>query len=100
MDVMLYLLEHGANYNGKFEMTNCDPPSYTTFYVDILYILRLCIYPLNSKQYKDKLKVIDFLKKKGMDYWKSPIPNDAIEIIKRDIAPKNVEELQEYLKRY
>ena len=100
MDVMLYLLEHGANYYGKFEMTNCDPPSYTTFYVDILYILRLCIYPLNSKQYKDKLKVIDFLKKKGMDYWKSPIPNDAIEIIKRDIAPKNVEELQEYLKRY
>lgn len=100
MDVMLYLLEHGANYNGKFEMTNCDPPSYTTFYVDILYILRLCIYPLNSKQYKDKLKVIDFLKKKGMDYWKSPIPNDAIEIIKRDIAPKNVEELQEYLKKY
>ena len=58
MDVMLYLLEHGANYNGKFEMTNCDPPSYTTFYVDILYILRLCIYPLNSKQYKDKIKVI------------------------------------------
>lgn len=100
MDVMLYLLEHGANYYGKFEMTNCDPPSYTTFYVDILYILRLCIYPLNSMQYKDKLKVIDFLKKKGMDYWKSPIPNDAIEIIKRDIAPKNVEELQEYLKRY
>ena len=100
MDVLLYLLEHGADYNGKFEMTNCDPPDYTTFDVDILYILRLCIYPLDSKQYKNKLKVIEFLKNKGLDYRKSPIPHNAVAIIKREIAPKDEKELQEYLKRY
>ena len=98
--VMLYLLEHGADYNHKFKMHNFDPPDYTFFYVDILYILRLCIYPLDSKEYKDKLKVIDFLRRRGMDYWKSPIPSRAIGVVKRKISPKNEEELQEYLKRY
>ena len=98
--VMLYLLEHGADYNHKFKMHNFDPPDYTFFYVDILYILRLCIYPLDSKEYKDKLKVIDFLRRRGMDYRKSPIPSRAIGVVKRKISPKNEEELQEYLKRY
>lgn len=100
MDVMLYLLEHGADYNHKFKMHNFDPPDYTFFYVDILYILRLCIYPLDSKEYKDKLKVIDFLRRRGMDYRKSPIPSRAIGVVKRKISPKNEEELQEYLKQY
>ena len=104
MDVLLYLLEHGADYNRKFEridvISSKDSASYKSFYVDILYELRLRTYPLDSKQYKDKLKVIEFLKNKGLDYRKSPIPHNAVAIIKREIAPKDEKELQEYLKRY
>lgn len=104
MDVLLYLLEHGADYNRKFKrikvISSANSASYVDFYVDILYELRLCVYPLNSKEYKDKLRVIEFLQKRGLDYWKSPLPDSAITIIKRVIKPKSEEELQEYIKRY
>lgn len=104
MDVLLYLLEHGADYNRKFERTDIisskDSVSYKSFYVNILYELRRKAYPLDSKKHKEKLKVIEFLKERGMDYWKSPIPSNAIGVIKRVIAPKDEKELQEYLKRY
>lgn len=104
MDVLLYLLEHGADYNRKFKrikvISSANSASYVDFYVDILYQLRLCPFPLNSKEYKDKLRVIEFLQKRGLDYWKSPLPDSAITIIKRVIKPKSEEELQEYIKRY
>ena len=100
MDVLLYLLEHGADYRRKFERIDWDNPEHRSFYVDILYELRFCIYPLDSKEHKDKLKVIDFLRKRGLNYWKSPLPDNAIAVIKRDIRPKNEQELKEYLKRY
>ena len=100
MDVLLYLLEHGADYRRKFERIDWDNPEHRSFYVDILYELRFCIYPLDSKEYKDKLKVIDFLRKRGLNYWKSPLPDGAITVIKRDIRPKDEQELKEYLKRY
>ena len=100
MDVLLYLLEHGADYRRKFERIDWDNPEHRSFYVDILYELRFCIYPLDSKEYKDKLKVIDFLRKRGLNYWKSPLPDGAITVIKRDIRPKSEQELKEYLKRY
>ena len=100
MDVLLYLLEHGADYRRKFERIDWGNPEHRSFYVDILYELRFCIYPLDSKEHKDKLKVIDFLRKRGLNYWKSPLPDNAIAVIKRDIRPKNEQELKEYLKRY
>ena len=100
MDILLYLLEHGADYRRKFERIDWDDPEHPSFYVDILYKLRFCVYPLDSKEHKDKLKVIDFLRKRGLNYWKSPLPDGAITVIKRDIRPKNEQELKEYLKRY
>lgn len=100
MDILLYLLEHGADYRRKFERIDWDNPEHPSFYVDILYKLRFCVYPLDSKEHKDKLKVIDFLRKRGLNYWKSPLPDGAITVIKRDIRPKNEQELKEYLKRY
>ena len=100
MDVLLYLLEHGADYRRKFERIDWGNPEHRSFYVDILYELRFCIYPLDSKEHKDKLKVIDFLRKRGLNYWKSPLPDNAIAVIKRDIRPKDEQELKEYLKRY
>lgn len=105
MDVLLYLLEHGGDYYKKFERQDFSSPSPSpSYYVDILYMLRLCFYPIGSEEYKYKLKVIDFLNKRGLDYKSSEIPNkgsdNAIEIIKKEINPKTKEDLREYIQKY
>ena len=100
MDIMLYLLQKGADYRRKFTEIDLDKPDYPTFEVDILYKLRKCVYPIGSKEYTDKMKVVNFLKKKGLDYWKSPIPSGMYGGIMRDIAPKNKADFDYYIKHY
>jgi len=100
MDILLYLLEHGADYHRKFERVNLDDPNYPTFKVSILYELRLQAFPLDSKMYQEKLKVIAFLKRRGLDYWKYPYPDGTIEIIKREMEFEDEHQLQYYLKKY
>ena len=97
MDVALYLLEHGADYTRKFCVID---ESNTTCYVDILYMLRLNVFPLDSPEYRDKLKIVTFLKNKGMDYWKSPIPDRIPKVVQRIFGSMTDVELQEFLKRY
>ena len=97
MDIVLYLLKHGADYKWRLEEYDGQGNPY---YEDILYRLRQSVFRLDSQQYKDKLKVIKFLKDRGLDYWKSPIPEYVIDDIKKQIKPKNNAELQYYLKRY
>ena len=100
MDIMLYLLQKGADYRRKFTEIDIDKPDYPTFEVDILYKLRKCVYPIGSKAYKEKMKVVNFLKKKGLDYWKSPIPSGMYGVIMREIAPKNKADFDYYIKHY
>ena len=97
MDIVLYLLKHGADYKWRLEEYDGEGNPY---YEDILYRLRQSVFRLDSQEYKDKLKVIKFLKDRGLDYWKSPIPEYVIDVIKKQIKPKNNAELQYYLKRY
>ena len=100
MDIMLYLLQKGADYRRKFTEIDIDKPDYPTFEVDILYKLRKCVYPIGSKAYKEKMKVVYFLKRKGLDYWKSPIPSGMYGVIMREIAPKNKADFDYYIKHY
>ena len=101
MDVLLYLLEHGADAHQRFERSNYKTSNVEVFYVDILYELRFCVYPLDSQEYKDKLKVIAFLKQNGLDYWKSPIPEEAEDVIKRLMKAKRINEnYDNYIKKY
>ena len=100
MDIMLYLLQKGADYRRKFTEIDSGKPDYPTFEVDILYKLRKCVYPIGSKEYTDKMKVVNFLKRKGLDYWKSPIPSGMYGVIMRDIAPKNKADFDYYIKHY
>ena len=100
MDIMLYLLQKGADYRRKFTEIDIDKPDYPTFEVDILYKLRKCVYPIGSKAYKEKMKVVNFLKRKGLDYWKSPIPSGMYGVIMREIAPKNKADFDFYIKHY
>lgn len=99
MNIALYLLEHGADYNYKFR--SCAPSSGVgSRDVDILYRLRQCIYPLDSQEYKDKLKVIKFLKDRGVDYRKSLVDVETKKMINNVMHFKTYKEYQNYLKRY
>lgn len=46
----------------------------TNFY--ITHALRNWTFPLDSKEYKQKMEIVNYLKKHGMDYWKTEIPRD------------------------
>lgn len=99
MNIALYLLEHGADYNYKFR--SCAPSSGGgSRDVDILYRLRQCIYPLDSQEYKDKLKVIKFLKDRGVDYRKSLVDVETKKMINNVMHFKTYKEYQNYLNRY
>ena len=90
MDVVLYLLENGADSNlMMYEMVDKHK-------VYILEALRKSVLDLKSEQYKNKLKVIKFLKAKGLDYSKEPIPDYILKKIKNKY-PKNWED---YIKKY
>ena len=90
MDVALYLLEKGANYH---------LPIYTQMdghKVYILEALRKCLMDINSETYNNKLDVISFLKYKGLDYGKEPVP----ETIKKEIVERYPKTWAEYLTEY
>jgi ankyrin repeat protein len=88
-DVALYLLGKGANYKGVF--SNVEGKEYYLWDE-----LRFKVHPLDSKDYRKKMKIVEFLKNKGIDYRKVPVPEYAIEEAKK-IEPKN---WKEFLKQY
>ena len=90
MDALLYLLEKGADYNKIMYKMFDDHNVY------ILEGLRKVVIDLNSEQYKAKIKAIQFLKKKGLDYKKEPIPD----YIEKEIKNKYPENWQEYISKY
>lgn len=90
LDVALYLLQKGADYK-KIMYIMVDSHK-----VQILEALRKCIIDLESEQYKSKLEVIQFLKGKGLDYSKEPIPDYIRERIKK----KYPKDWDDYIKKY
>ena len=76
MKVALYLLEHGAKFNKEY----LNP--YTNEKESIVDILRMKIFPLDSSDYFYKVKIIEFLKKNGIDYYKTPVPDWIVDKIK------------------
>jgi len=58
---------------------------------EILYSLREKTPKLNSKDYKEKMKLVAYLKTQGLDYWKTPIP---------DNIKNNPNFTKEYLSKY
>ena len=93
METVLFLLEHGCDY--RYDWTdNFDRED--NIKVDILYRLR-CITPeLGSKEHKFKYKVINFLKKRGLDYSSTKVPKHIRSYAQREY-PSN---WQDYLKKY
>lgn len=94
MDIVMYLLEHGADYRVSFEY-----PGYlrdSVFVRTLPEQLRNCLIPLDSKQYEYKMKIVEFLKERGMDYKSTEIPIYTLKRIQK-IYPTT---WQKYIKVY
>jgi uncharacterized protein len=89
-DIVIYLLKKGVNYK-MIVNTDINGKNYY-----IWEDLRFKLLPLDSKEYKQKMQIIEFLKQKGIDYRKSPIPDYTIKEAK-EMYPEN---WREYLKKY
>lgn len=78
MQIVLCLLENNADYSRAMFSIDDEHKVY------ILEALRKCQFDLGSEKHKQKLQVIAFLKSKGLDYNKEPIPDDVLENIKKN----------------
>lgn len=93
METLLFLLEHGCDY--RYDWTD-EIDEENNIKDDILYRLR-CVTPeLGSKEHKFKYKVINFLKKRGLDYSSTKVPKHIRSYAQREY-PSN---WQDYLKKY
>ncbi len=87
-DVILYLLQKGADYKVQI---------HTPFgSYDFCSYLRYRMFPLDSKEYKQKMEVVEFLRQKGIDYRKTAIPENMVKEAK-ELYPDS---WKEYLEKY
>jgi hypothetical protein len=70
--IVIYLLEKGADFKHPLDKTIDGGNIYITD------DLRYWCFELGSDAYKKKMQIVDFLKKNGMDYWKTPIPEEYL----------------------
>lgn len=89
LDIVLYLLEHGADYRKPITST-----SEKKYY--LWEELRFKLYPLNSKEYARKMSIVNFLSRNGIEYRNVPIPPYAFTQAQKEY-PKN---WKDYLKKY
>lgn len=69
VDIVRYLLiDKSADFNKSFGKT-IDGKD-----IQITDLLRRWVFPLDSDSYKVKMEIVNYLKEKGMDYSKAPIP--------------------------
>jgi hypothetical protein len=71
-DIVLYLIEKGADYKRVLYKTVDKENEYITD------AMREWRFDLGSDAYKKKMQLVDFLKKNGMDYRKTKIPEEFI----------------------
>jgi ankyrin repeat protein len=98
-DIALYLLEHGMNYRLPIFIDHGDnavwkPADDKPIY--IVDVLRCDIFDLNSKDYKLKMKIVDFLKQKGVDYRNAPIPDHIRDAIQKKYPHRWEKFMKEY----
>jgi len=90
IDIVLYLLKKGADYKRvMYKMIDGRD-------IYILEALRKSIIDMQSPGYQNKLEVIAFLKSKGLDYYKEPIPD----YILKEIKKKYPKDWVEYARKY
>lgn len=90
-NVAYYLLVNGIDY--KTPIFFREEQGKEMFLVDIL---REEFLDLDTEEYEYKMKIVDFLKSKGIDYRATPIP----EYIKKKAQENYPNNWQEYLEKY
>ena len=86
-DVVLFLISKGAEY--KQVISNTEGKDYYLWNE-----LKFHLLPLDSKRYRQKMEIVDFLKQQGIDYRQLPIPEYAKSQAKK-MYPNNWEEFLE-----
>ncbi|TDD98567.1 ankyrin repeat domain-containing protein [Flavobacterium cellulosilyticum] len=89
MKIINYLI-----FDQKVDFRTLKFPSTSKFHpgeYEILYRLRKIRFDLDTQDYKEKMKLVAYLKTQGLDYWKTPVP---------DNIKNNPNFTQEYLSKY
>jgi uncharacterized protein len=102
-EISYYLLENGADYERPIfyrpdysipvEKQDPNDKGKPMYLVDVF---REAFLDFDTEEYKYKMKIIDFLKSKGMDYRATPIPD----YIKKKAQENYPDSWQEYLEKY
>ena len=93
-DVVLYLLQKGANYDEVlFDRSKFQSNGKKIYIADLL---REHLLPLESQEYQLKMEIVEFLKENGIIYRNVPIPGFVIMEAKKTY-PKS---WKEYLEKY
>ena len=90
-------MEHGADYNVPISR-KCDHSvnSSDSTYLNLVEELKYEMWPLDSKEYEAKMRIVDCLKKRGVDYRSYPIPDE----MKNYAKDMYYDSWKEYLEKY
>jgi len=90
MEITNYLI-----FDQKVDFRTLKYPTNSMFHpgeYEILYRLRDLPFELNTKDYQEKMKLVAYLKTQGLDYLKTPIPDN----VKNNSHYNNKEYLSKY----
>jgi hypothetical protein len=90
-EIVFLLLKNGADYSLPIDY---NKEQNTTYY--LVDELRFRLIDFDTEEYEYKMKIVDFLKSKGIDYRATPIP----EYIKKKAQENYPNNWQEYLDKY
>jgi len=83
VDIVSFLLfEKKVDFKETFVVTIDND---TIFFAEML---RDWDFSLDSKEYKEKMKIVNYLKEHGQDYWKTPIPKDIEQYYPKEYLEK------------
>lgn len=87
--IVLLLIENNAYYDRPISKNHFGP-------IYLVNVLRLQLFPIGSIEHSEKMQVIDFLQRHGIDYRNTPIPEFTLQRIK-ELYPDS---WQEYIEKY
>lgn len=87
--IVLLLIENNAYYDRPISKNRFGP-------IYLVNVLRLQLFPIGSIEHSEKMQVIDFLQRHGIDYRNTPIPEFTLQRIK-ELYPDTWEE---YIEKY
>lgn len=87
--IVLLLVENNAYYDRPISKNRFGP-------IYLVNVLRLQLFPIGSIEHSEKMQVIDFLQRHGIDYRNTPIPEFTLQRIK-ELYPDTWEE---YIEKY